>query len=50
MQGLMVEGDIERRHKMRQSHWSAKIGQGHRVKLFAESIHLGEALCEVWWL
>ena len=26
------------------------IGQGHRVKIPAESIHLGEALCKVWWL
>ena len=26
------------------------IGQGHRVKIPAESVHLGEALCKVWWL
>ena len=26
------------------------IGQGHRVKIPVESIHLGEALCKVWWL
>ena len=24
------------------------IGQGHRVKILAESVHLGEALCKVW--
>ena len=24
------------------------IGQGHRVKLPAKSVHLGEALCKVW--
>ena len=24
------------------------IGQGHRVKVPAESVHLGEALCKVW--
>ena len=24
------------------------IGQGHPVKVPAESIHLGEALCKVW--
>ena len=26
------------------------IGQSHRVKISAESVHLGEALCKVWWL
>ena len=26
------------------------IGQGHRVKISAKSVHLGEALCKVWWL
>ena len=26
------------------------IGQGHRVKVPAESVHWGEALCKVWWL
>ena len=26
------------------------IGQGHRVKLPAKSVHIGEALCKVWWL
>ena len=26
------------------------IGQGHRVKIPAESVHIGEALCKVWWL
>ena len=25
-------------------------GQDHWVKIPAESIHLGEALCKVWWL
>ena len=24
------------------------IGQGHRVKVPAESVHVGEALCKVW--
>ena len=24
------------------------IGQGHRVKVPAKSVHLGEALCKVW--
>ena len=26
------------------------IGQGHRVKIPAKSVHIGEALCKVWWL
>ena len=26
------------------------IGQGHRVKIPAETVHQGEALCKVWWL
>ena len=26
------------------------IGQGHWVKIPAKSVHLGEALCKVWWL
>ena len=24
------------------------IGQGHQVKVPAESVHLGEALCKIW--
>ena len=24
------------------------VGQGHRLKVPAESVHLGEALCKVW--
>ena len=24
------------------------IGQGHQVKVPAESVHLGEAICKVW--
>ena len=26
------------------------IGQGHWVKIPAKSVHIGEALCKVWWL
>ena len=26
------------------------IGQGHRVKIPVESVHLREALYKVWWL
>ena len=25
-----------------------KIGQGHRVKVPAKSVYLGEALCKIW--
>ena len=53
MQGLMVVGLIVEEI----SNIDAKcvkvtgvqnIGQGHRVKVPAESVHLGEALCKVW--
>ena len=57
MQSLMVVGFI---HVVEEtSNVNAKcvkvtgaqnIGQGHRVKVPAESVHLGEALCKVWWL
>ena len=55
MQGLMVVGltveeilnvDI----KCVKGTGAQNIGQGHRVKIPAESVHLGEALCKVWWL
>ena len=44
-------GDIERRRKMCKRQWSAKYrsrtpGQDTCV----ESVHVGEALCKVWWL
>ena len=52
-------GDIECRRKMLRT-WKGdikgvkvngarNIGQGHRVKVPAESVHW-EALCKVWWL
>ena len=55
MQGLMVVGltveeilnvDV----KCVKGTGAQNIGQGHRVKIPAESVHLGEALCKVWWL
>ena len=55
MQGLMVVGptveeilnvDI----KCVKGTGAQNIGQGNRVKIPAESVHLGEALCKVWWL
>ena len=55
MQGLMVVGltveeilnvDV----KCVKGTGPQNIGQGHWVKIPAESVHLGEALCKVWWL
>ena len=55
MQGLMVVGlrveeilNVE--VKCVKGTGVQNIGQGHRVKILAESVHLGEALCKVWWL
>ena len=55
MQGLMVVGfTVEEisnvAKKCVKVTGAQKIGQGHRVKVLAESVHLGEALCQVWWL
>ena len=53
LQGLMVVGLIVEEI----SNFDAKyvkvtgaqnIGQDHRVKVPAKSVHLGEALCKVW--
>ena len=32
------------------SHWSVKYRSRSRVKVPANSVHQGEALCNVWWL
>ena len=53
MQGLMVVGLIVQEIlnvdvkcvKVTGVH---NIGQGHRVKILAKSVHIGEALCKVW--
>ena len=55
IQGLVVEGltveDIWKGDvKGVKENGARNIGQGHRVKVPAESVHLGEALCKVWWL
>ena len=55
MQGLMVVGLIVEEIlnidvKCVKSTGAQNIGQGHWVKIPAESVHLGEALCKVWWL
>ena len=55
MQGLMVVGLIVEEIlnvdvKCVEGIGAQNIGQGHRVKISAKSVHLGEALCNVWWL
>ena len=55
MQGLVVVGFIVEvilnvDIKCVKSTGAQNIGQGNRVKILAESVHLGEALCKVWWL
>ena len=55
MQGLMVVGLIFEEIlnvdiKCVKGTGAQNIGQGHQVKIPAESVHLGEALCKVWWL
>ena len=57
MQGLMVVGLIVEEIlnvniKCAKGTGAQNIGQGqgHRVKIPAKSVHLGEALCKVWWL
>ena len=55
MQGLVVVGLIAEEIlninvKCVKGTGAQNIGQGHRVKIPAESVHLGEALCKVWWL
>ena len=53
MQGLMVVGLIVEEIldvdvKCVKGNGAQNLGQGHQVP--AESVHLGEALCKVWWL
>ena len=55
MQGLVVVGLIVKEIlnvnvKCVKCTRAQNIGQGHRVKIPAESVHLGEALYKVWWL
>ena len=55
MQGLMVvdlivEEILNVDVKCVKGTRAQNIGQGHRVKIPAESVHTGEALCKVWWL
>ena len=53
LQGLMVVGLIVEEIsnvdvKYVKVTGAQNIGQGHRVKVPAKSVHLGEALCKVW--
>ena len=55
MQGLMVVGLIVEEIlnvdvKCVKGTGAQNIGQGHQVKIPAKSVHIGEALCKVWWL
>ena len=55
MQGLMVVGLIVEEILnvdviCVKGNGAQNIGQGHRVKIPAKSVHIGEALCKVWWL
>ena len=53
LQGLMVVGFIVEEisnidAKCVKVTGAQNIGEDHRVKVSAESVHLGEALCKVW--
>ena len=48
--GLIVEDILNVDVKYVKVTGVQNIGQGHRVKIPVESVHLGEALCKVWWL
>ena len=48
--GLIVEETLNVNVKCVKSTGAQYIGQGQRVKILAESVHLGEALSKVWWL
>ena len=55
MQGLMVVGLIVEEIlnvdvKCVKGTGAQNIGQGHRVKIPAKSVHIGEELCKLWWL
>ena len=48
--GLIVEEILNVDVKFVKGTEAQNIGQGHQVKIPAKSVHLGEALCKVWWL
>ena len=48
--GLIVEEILNFDVKCVKGTGAQNIGQGHRVKIPAKSVHIGEPLCKVWWL
>ena len=48
--GLILEEILKVDVKCVKGTGAQNIGQGHRVKIHAKSVHIGEALCKVWWL
>ena len=48
--GLIVEEILNVNENFEKGTGAQNIGQIHQVKIPAESVHLGEALCKVWWL
>ena len=48
--GLIVEEILNINVKCVKCTGTQNIGKGHWVKIPAESVHLGEALRQVWWL
>ena len=48
--GLIVEEIVTVDLKCVKGTGAQNIGQGHQVKVPAKSVHVGEALCKVWWL
>ena len=48
--GLIVEEILNVNVKSVKGTGAQNIWQGHWVKIPVESVHLGEALCKVWWL
>ena len=48
--GLIVEEILNINVKCIKDTEAQNIGQGHWVNIPAKSVHIGEALCKVWWL
>ena len=46
--GLIVEEILNVDAKCVKVTGAQNIGQAHRVKVPAKSVHLGEALCKIW--
>ena len=48
--GLIVEEILNIDVKCVKCTGAQNIGQDHWIKITAESVHLGESPCKVWWL